>query len=339
MGWLEQTGEVRAVISIQLTNDDLAKMRFGYTPLMELVDSYRVLHKPDKQALYRRWVDEAQAAIYDIDLPYLHTVATVPFYVPDFLTPTPATTINSLEDEITSLRNVPTAVLRKNIKTAIAHGGENEILLQFLIYPRELLECLIEELRLYWQHTLAHHWPRMMSVLDGDVLYRARQLALNGPDALFTGLNNDVRFRANRIEWDADHKPRSMHRAYHLTGSGVQLVPSIFLCGFTWQIEPEWQPMLSYVARGTGLWYEVPSPDPDPSLEIALGAGRARVLRVLTTPSSTGEVAHRLEITAGAASQHLSRLGQAGLVEPHRSGKRVYYHLTQRGVRLLDLFN
>jgi DNA-binding MarR family transcriptional regulator len=55
-------------------------------------------------------------------------------------------------------------------------------------------------------------------------------------------------------------------------------------------------------------------------------------------PMNTGEIAQRLQITAGAASQHLSRLNQAGLVEPHRSGKRVYYHLTSRGEKLLALF-
>jgi predicted transcriptional regulator len=34
----------------------------------------------------------------------------------------------------------------------------------------------------------------------------------------------------------------------------------------------------------------------------------------------------------------LSRLVQAGLTEPQRSGQRVYYHLTRRGEKLLALF-
>jgi DNA-binding transcriptional ArsR family regulator len=45
-----------------------------------------------------------------------------------------------------------------------------------------------------------------------------------------------------------------------------------------------------------------------------------------------------VHITAATASQHLSRLTKAGLVEPRRSGKRVYYHLTQRGQKLIELF-
>jgi DNA-binding transcriptional ArsR family regulator len=82
--------------------------------------------------------------------------------------------------------------------------------------------------------------------------------------------------------------------------------------------------MLAYGVRGTGLWCQKPSPT-NQSLELALGIGRARVLQVLATPSSTGEVAFKARITAATASQHLSRLTKAGLVEPRRSGKRVYF--------------
>jgi len=96
--------------------------------------------------------------------------------------------------------------------------------------------------------------------------------------------------------------------------------------------------MIIYRARGLGLWQQE-EPDRNPSLEIALGAGRARVLQLLTTPANTGEIARKLHITAGAASQHLSRLNDAGLVEPYRSGRRVYYHLTDRGAQLLLLFD
>ncbi|MBA3870820.1 MAG: hypothetical protein H0X30_16895, partial [Anaerolineae bacterium] len=87
------------VITIDVTPTDLANMRFGYSPLMELMSSYRLLYKPERQGQYHRWVDEARLAIDDIDLPYLHTLATIPYYIPDFLTATPSTTITDVEDE------------------------------------------------------------------------------------------------------------------------------------------------------------------------------------------------------------------------------------------------
>ncbi len=326
------------VITIDVTPTDLANIRFGYTPLMELMSSYRVLHRPEKRSMYYRWAEEADNAIHGIDLPYLHAMSTVPFYIPDFLTATPTTTITDIEVELQRLREVPLEVIRKNVTYALQMAGESEILRHFMVYPREAMECLIDDIRIYWQRTLAHHWSHMMSVLDGDVLYRARSLALDGTKAVFESLHPELQLVKDQLIYTGSEKPDTIKKNYSLDGTGVQLVPGVFVCNLTWQIEPEWHPMLSYQARGTGLWWMENKDVPDESLEIALGAGRARVLRMLSTPASTGEIAYTLEITAGAASQHLSRLQQAGLTEPRRSGKRVYYHLTRRGEKLLALF-
>ncbi len=46
-----------------------------------------------------------------------------------------------------------------------------------------------------------------------------------------------------------------------------------------------------------------------------------------------------LGLTAGAVSQHLGRLKEAGLVEPLRQGRRVFYRLTSRGEQLVGLFD
>jgi DNA-binding transcriptional ArsR family regulator len=56
-----------------------------------------------------------------------------------------------------------------------------------------------------------------------------------------------------------------------------------------------------------------------------LGKGRAAVLMALDAPRSTAEVARRLEITPGGASQHLSSLKAAGLVSSNRHGRSVLY--------------
>jgi DNA-binding transcriptional ArsR family regulator len=62
-------------------------------------------------------------------------------------------------------------------------------------------------------------------------------------------------------------------------------------------------------------------------------------LHTLRTPANTGELAQKLAISAGTASQHLHRLRSAGLVESHRIGKHVFYHLTWRGEALIALFD
>ncbi len=329
-------------ITIQVTQDDLLDTRFAYNPLVELTVSYHVLVNSEFHHYYRRWVDEALRALKGIDLPFME--AMIPGlwddrdkcpYVPDFMTPTPSVVQLSLAYELEQMLATPAEIVRKNVQRLIDIAGESETRQFFLTYPSEALYCLAEEMRVYWRRALEHHWHQLTAVLDGDVLYRARQIALAGPEQMLKELNPDLHYADGVLEI---LKP-NRNGDFTLAGDGLQLVPTIFGGpSLHWQIEPEWTPMLIYGARGVGRWDQSIAKGNE-SLEIALGEGRARVLQVLATPANTGEIARRLHMTAGAASQHLSRLNQAGLVEPHRSGKRVYYHLTDRGAQLLTLFN
>jgi DNA-binding MarR family transcriptional regulator len=96
--------------------------------------------------------------------------------------------------------------------------------------------------------------------------------------------------------------------------------------------------MLIYPARGVGLWQHGSASPPDEALQLTLGASRARLLQSLAEPAHTNDLAHRLCLTAGAVSQQLGRLSRAGLIESYRSGSKVYYRLSSRGERLLDVF-
>lgn len=331
------------MIHIHLTPDDLADMRFAYSPLVELATSYRILHYPRMQGHYLRWVEEARRALYDTDLPYMQALLSSHGYIPDFLTPTPLTTHPSLEDELAAMLRTPQTVIRGNIEMLMEHHMQADpqvvkLWQDMLNDPYESLLCLVDELRLYWQQVLAHHWPRMKTVLDGDILYKARQLAVAGPPGLFAELHPDITYQPGQLQVDKRF-PDGCDIDLRLNGQGIQLVPAIFSATkIHWQIVPEWHPMLIYSPRGAGLWRQ-DVPEADQSLELLLGAGKARLLQALETPANTGELAMRMNVTAGAVSQHLSRLNQAGLVEPHRSGKVVFYHLTTRGQGLLTLFS
>ncbi len=328
-------------IKIHVTPDDLLETRFAYNPLVELSISYRILLRSEFHHLYQRWVDEAFRALHGIDLSFMNAVLQADCgYIPDFLTPTPTIVQLSLEHELQKMLATPEELVRKNIQSLLDHKGvESDMLHFFMTYPYEALHCLADELRLYWRRVLEPHWSSLTAVLDGDVLYHARQMALQGPEYMLNDLDSAILRYQNGVIEIEKKKAEKWERSYSLNGGGLQLVPSIFTaCGLHWQIEPEWQPMLIYTARGVGNWRPAAS-DRNQSLELALGEGRARVLQVLANPSNTGEIARQLDISAGAASQHLSRLQQAGLVEPHRSGRRVYYRLTHRGSQLLTLFD
>lgn len=330
------------MITAQIRSHELATIRFAYSPLLELVTSYMVLRKPILPPSYQQWAVEAQDALRGVELPYMDALITWCGYIPDFLTPTPETTVQSIEDEFIRVRETPEAIIRKHVQRVIHFSEERSSIQQyFLDFPREAVECLINELRFYWNRTLAQHWGAMRSVLENDVLYHARMYAIDGMETLFAELPYPVRIEDGYLKLDKPQRKR--HEGcgdLKLTGADLQLVPALFVPArsMMYQIEPEWLPMLMYSARGTGLWYQEPV-EMDLALEIVMGAGKARLLQALISPANTSELARKLHITAGAVSQHLSRLHQAGLVESHRVGNRVFYRLSPRGERLLEVFD
>ncbi len=327
------------MITIQITPDDLTKMRFAYRPLLEVCFSFRVLVAPEFQSPYLRWVNEALRTLHEADFPFMTALIPGHGYIPDFLTPTPTTRQVDLEGDLQELLMTPDELVRVGILELIEEHGDSEIRRFVLAHPREALQCLVDELRLYWQLTLKPYWSRMIATLEGDVLHKARRLALEGPAPMFPDLHPSISFQDNQLRIKPICNHRSDQADLILNGAGLQLVPLVFRgCGRAYQVTPAWRPMLAYGIRGGGLWYQ-PESYHNQSLELALGSGRARVLQLLVTPSSTREVAHKAQITASAASQHLMRLTKAGLVEPHRSGKWVYYRLTERGENLLALFD
>ena len=61
---------------------------------------------------------------------------------------------------------------------------------------------------------------------------------------------------------------------------------------------------------------------------------RVRMLRMLKGKSlCVGALAQRLDITAGAVSQHLRVLKAAGLVVPEKKGYYVHYSLDEKTMR------
>jgi DNA-binding MarR family transcriptional regulator len=105
-------------------------------------------------------------------------------------------------------------------------------------------------------------------------------------------------------------------------------------------VQPGYQPTLAYAPRGVANLWTSSSPAPNgTALEAALGTGRASVLKRLSPmPSTTTELANQLRLSPAAISAHLTRLKAAELIEPHRSGRRVFYRLSDAGESLLGIF-
>lgn len=66
---------------------------------------------------------------------------------------------------------------------------------------------------------------------------------------------------------------------------------------------------------------------------------RVEILQLLRAgPRAVGEIAAEVDVTQQAVSQHLSVLGQAGLVEARREGTRSVYAIRPEGFAPVEAF-
>lgn len=329
------------------TMADVAQLRLASSPLLELVMSFRALINPEHSVLYHNWIQMARRTVDEADYPLMSAMIMPTGSIPDFMTPTPTQVQLDIESEFERVMNTPPEIVQRDIQVLIdgngiychfpdAPQGSSATRQQAMQYPYEFLPCLVEEMRDYWQRALAPHWSRMIAVLENDILYRSRHMTVNGVETMINNLTPSISYQPGHIQV-AKSLPKPCY-SLSFEYEDLQLVPVIFSGNHVYhQITPEWKRMIIYTARGAGLWqYELPRPSE--ALELTLGIGKARLLVALQSPLNTGELAHKLILTAGAVSQQLKNLQQAGLIESFRSGKNVYHRLTLRGEKLMELF-
>lgn len=327
------------MIKIHLSPEDLSEFRFAFSPLWETISSLRVLQDPSRYAFHLRWIGEHRAVLGRLDLAPLLAL-TLPIqtdgYVPDFLTPPPEGPYPDFYAELERVRSVDHEQLAREVNEAFSGREMPAEARDLLEGPDEALGRLVDALLAYWRSTLEEHWPRIRALLEGDVMYRARAMALGGPEAFFEEMPPGVRYADGLLEierrWDFETQ---------LRGRGLVLLPLAFATprAFVTLDEP-YQPTFCYPPRGIAtLWEQNSGTGRQGALDSLLGGRRVAILRALEVPLSTTDLAERVGVTAAAVSQQLGLLREAGLIDAQRSGSRVYSRLTERGVELLRLFD
>src|SRR3954447_22922714 len=86
--------------------EDVARVRFAFSPNWELVSSLRALQRPDAHALHLPWVQEAKQALQGFDMSLLFALVPPEGYVPDFFAPPPETPLPDFDDELAAVRRV-----------------------------------------------------------------------------------------------------------------------------------------------------------------------------------------------------------------------------------------
>ncbi len=322
------------MIRFHLTAEDLAETRFAFSPVWEVVMSYAAVCEPSKNVFHLPWMKAHRDQIAKLDLsPLTALLPENKGYLPDFVIPPPEGPYPEFEEELARIVATPEEEVAREVELAYDGLAMPPAARRYIDEPEAALRDLTATLRWYFSVAIEPHWPRLRALLEGDVLYRARTLALEGAEALFRDLHPSVRWNDGVLtidkRWDLDVKPE---------GRGVLLIPLAFACPrLTVVTEPPWQPTIAYPPRGLANLWEADHAPTGKALEELVGQNRAAILRALEIPMTTSEVAARVGVTPGAVSQQLAVLRRAGVVEANRSGRGVYSSLTPLGAQLVGL--
>jgi hypothetical protein len=322
------------MISFVLGVEDLADTRFAISPIHETVLSVRILREPGLYALHLPW---RRAVLGRLDAPgadLLMSLVGPDRAVPDFLTPRPTKFAATFEEELTAVRRTPPDVVRRDVLAVYVRGRLPDVLQEITANDdapvRALRDAICDQLQRYWDVAVKPTWPQMRLVLEADMTYRARQLAVGGARLLFADMHPNLRWHDGVLHID---KMIGRHRVA-ASGRGLLLVPSVFAHKPAPPVSPEQPPLLAYPCRGIAtLWAPTPTADAT-ALTSLLGAPRTRLLGLLDEPLPTVEIARRLTVTPSAVSQHLQVLHATGLITRTRDGRHVLYRRSPLGDQL-----
>jgi DNA-binding transcriptional ArsR family regulator len=321
------------MILARFHTEALTRVRFAISPMFETIRSTRILDDPACGAIHLPWTERARMFSAELDLSTLVALQSSQTYNPDFVNPPPNSPLVDFEEELAVMLSTPAAQIRAEVLAAYDGVPLPPVLEPFVKTPRRAIEELADLMRLYWDTCMADDWPRIRSLLEQDVLYRARQIADGGTARLFCDLDPAVGWKDGVLQIQCGDMCES---GLDLDERGLLLVPSVFVWPKVTIVNAEpWQPALAYPARGIGMLWSPQQTGPPDALERLLGRTRAGLLLALDSPRSTTELAGAMGVTPGGISQHLAVLRDAGLINGRRVARSVLYMRSCEGDDLL----
>ncbi|MEU0551243.1 MarR family transcriptional regulator [Micromonospora sp. NPDC005979] len=313
---------------------DVAGVRLAVSPVNETVMSMWALASPVYHAVHLPWIDRARVTMRRPEVAArvrpLVELARPRCWLPDFLTPAARPNVEMAE-QLDQIAATPPAVVVQDLLATTPRRPLSPFGQALLADPRGLLPQLVDAMRVWYDEAIAPDWSRMRALLDADVVYRAAQLAENGAGRFFEQLHPSLRWLGDRVVSDDPFE-----RDFDLRDRGLALNPTVFSeRRVLWNLLEDSLPAAAYPVRAVGTLWETAASPPGDRLARVVGSGRAALLYLLDTASTTTDLARRTGMSAGNVSAHLTALHAAGLVDRVRQGRHVLYRNTDAAAVLL----
>ncbi|MEU8124879.1 DUF5937 family protein [Spirillospora sp. NPDC049024] len=312
------------MIEFELGVDALWATRMGYSPLGELACSLRALGSPGSVPLLRPLLRHVPGQVAAEDLRLLRLAVPDGRFVPDFLYPADLDPSVSLDDQLAGVEALSLARYEAELSQVWAPAP-----VPAPLSGESGRAQLVRALHNYAEHVLAPIRPHLRAALDAEVGQRAERATRDGLNGMFTDLHPEIRVDGTRLTITKAH-----HACTGLARASITLVPSVFVWPRLVVVNRSpGNVQLHYPVREIGrTWGDIGSTNrSEDALAALIGATRASILRDLTIPRSTSQLAQMLGISPGGISTHLSILRRNGLVTATRHGRSVLYRRTMLG--------
>lgn len=318
---------------------DLADARFVVSPLNETVLSLFHLNRTYRSMPHlKQWRHDADATRDRYDRNRIDAlVSPSGKQIPDFLTPitAPGNTHPTFAAHLEMVAGTEPDVARAQLNELAEGARPSPTLAQFIGHD-DPAGLAADALAGYHREAIAPLWPSILRVLESDVTYRGRELAIGGPARLFESLTPNVEWsRTGQLR--VDLQCSSAAGEFSSAGRGLTMIPSAFIGDVTVAHDPiRTAPHIGYPARGSATLAESVAPVAGDALRRLIGAAKADLLAALAEPAAVVDLAAALGISPSAVSQSLKVLSESGIVESSRFGRRVLYRRTALGDALVQ---
>lgn len=317
-------------VTLEFLPEDFERIRFSFSSLWECIAAVKAWQDPNGRLLLRPWMTKFESVL---TIGRWDSLTPAVLKLLDRLVPISAKPLPRFVDELAALLKTNDKVVRAEIKVCFPERLPVG-LIEASERPREFLSKVGELLSDFWRLAVAPEWGLLLSKLESEVMFRSRALLLGGLGELFEGMHRNITYQNGSLTVTTESSA-----AIEQHGKGLRLIPSIFSYPDTSLIvHSERPPILRYTCRGVGNLWEEAGSQSLAGLKTLVGPSCAKAIRELQTSQTTLEIAKALNLSNAAASEQITKLCRAGLLQRTRVGRLVFYSLNEKGRALLGAF-